>query len=341
MVKIISLGEIMLRLSPPDCKRFIQAEEFLLNYGGSELNTTIALNNLGHSTKFLTKLPENPIGDSAIANLKKYGIDTSFILRGGERIGIYYLEKGYSMRSSKVVYDRKNSAFSLSSAEEYDFDKIFLNANIFHLSGITAVLSKECAELSLMAIKKAKENGLLVSFDLNYRKNLWEDDVIEKQKNMSEIIKYVDICFGNPKDATRCLGYADGNDYENMEYLECINPVNMSKMVKKYGLKYLITSYRVGNSANKNNISSICSDGEKYYKSKEYEVEIIDRVGAGDALSAGFLHGILSGENTETSIEYAAISCAFKHSIQGDFNLLNENELREFMDEKNVGVIER
>ena len=204
MAKIVTLGEIMLRLSPPGYQRFAQASDFEINYGGAEANVAASLAQFGNDAAFVSKVPANAIGDAAVATLRKLGVDCSHIVRGGNRLGIYFLENGASVRPSSVVYDRADSAITKATADEFDFDAIMKDADLFHVSGITPVLSKTAAELTMTALKKAKEHGVTVSFDLNYRTKLWTEDIEGKQKMLSEMMPYVDICFGNARGVGCC-----------------------------------------------------------------------------------------------------------------------------------------
>ena len=209
MAKVVTMGEIMLRLSPPGYQRFAQASEFEINYGGAEANVAVSLAQLGHDVTYISKIPSNAIGEAAIATLKKSGVDCRYIARGGKRLGVYFLENGASVRPSNVVYARADSSINQASAEEFDFDQIFDGVDLFHVSGITPVLSEETARLTRIALQKAKEHGVTTSFDLNYRTKLWTEDITGKQKLLSDLMSYVDICFGNTRDAAKCLGYAE------------------------------------------------------------------------------------------------------------------------------------
>ena len=218
MAKVVTLGEIMLRLSPPGYQRFAQASDFEINYGGAEANVAASLAQFGNDAAFVSKIPANAIGDAAVATMKKLGVDCRHIVRGGKRLGIQFLENGASVRPSSVVYDRADSAITQALAEEFDFDTIFEGVDLFHVSGITPVLSDTAAELTMTALKKAKEHGVTVSFDLNYRAKLWTEDVEGKQKMLSDMMEYVDICFGNARDAAKCLGYTEeGIDFKGMK----------------------------------------------------------------------------------------------------------------------------
>lgn len=342
MSKVITLGEILLRLSPIGNERFIQTNSFEVNYGGGEANVAVSLANYGHDVSFVSKIPNNPIGDSAIATLRKFNVSCEYIVRGGERLGIYFLENGASVRSSNVIYDRANSAISTAKVNEFDFDYIFRNVDLFHVSGITTVLSNNTREITLEALKAAKRNNVLVSFDLNYRAKLWIDNINEKQAFMKSIMRYVDICFGNAMDASKTLGYSDGeNDFLNDNYGICINEENMKKVLRKYNFKYLITSNRVNRNASDNVYSAIACNEEVYYSSKKYDIHIVDRVGGGDSFAAGFLHGILKGYSMENSLEFAVAASALKHTIKGDLNLVSEKEVINLMESNEATLINR
>ncbi len=328
MAKIVTMGEILMRLSPPNYQRFSQAVNFDINYGGAEANVACSLAQLGHEVTYVSKVPENPIGDCAIQALQKFGVNCSHVVRGGDRLGIYYLENGASIRPSKVVYDRANSAVADAGAEDFDFDEIFRGADLFHVSGITPVISEKGARLTLQAMQSAKQYGVCVSFDLNYRSALWKEQIISKQKNMSDLMKYADICFGNALDAAKCLGYKDDDtDFFHCDYETCVNAENMAKVVKYYNLKYLITTLRNNISASENGWSAAVSDGYHRYQGKEYLLHIVDRVGGGDAFAAGFLHGYLIHKTMEESLEYGIAAAAIKHTIPGDFNYATINEI--------------
>ena len=342
MSKVVTLGEISIRLSPPGNERFIQATSFDINYGGGEANVAVSLANYGHDVIFISKVPDNPIGDCAIASLRKFNVNCDYIARGGKRLGIYYLENGASVRSSNVVYDRENSAISTASFNEFDFDSIFKNTDLFHISGITTVISRQAAEITIEALKSAKRNNVLVSFDLNYRSKLWMNDIEEKQKFMKNAMKYVDICFGNARDAAMVLGYSDGkSDFINGSYDICISEENMRKVLNRYNFKCLITSKRESKSASDNIYSAIVCKKDSFYSSKKYNIHIVDRVGGGDSFAAGFLHGVLREYSIEDSLEFAVAASAIKHTIKGDFNIASEIDVINIMKSPNNGLINR
>lgn len=342
MARVVTLGEIMLRLSPPEHQRFGQAVSFDINYGGAEANVAFSLAQFGHQVLYVSKIPANPIGDSAIQSIRKLGVDCSHIVRGGKRLGIYYLENGASIRPSSVVYDRADSSITEAKVEEFDFDVIFKGADLFHVSGITAVISEKAALVTLAAMKAAKRHGVCVSLDLNYRAKLWTEQVEQKQVFMSSLMEYVDICFGNALDATKCLGYKDEEtDFLNSDYSVCVSDENMAKVVKHYGLTYLITTLRNNVSASYNEWSAAISDGKKLYKGGEYHLDIVDRVGGGDAFAAGFLHGYLAGKSMGVALEFGIAAAAIKHTIPGDLNYISIDEVEALVEGGGKGRVVR
>ena len=302
----------------------------------------VSLAQLGHDVTYISKIPSNAIGEAAIATLKKTGVDCRYIARGGKRLGVYFLENGASVRPSNVVYDSADSSITQASAEEFDFDQIFDGVDLFHVSGITPVLSEETARLTRIALQKAKEHDVTTSFDLNYRAKLWTEDVKGKQKMLSELMPYVDICFGNARDAAKCLGYSeDGIDFINGDYTICVDETHMSNVVKAYNLKYLVTTLRNSISASDNGWSAAVCDGNTLYRGKQYDLHIVDRVGGGDSFASGFLHGITSGMSMEKSLEFAIAAAAIKHTIPGDINYIKEDEVLALMDSDGSGRVQR
>ncbi len=342
MAKVVTLGEIMLRLSPPTYTRLVQATSFDINYGGGEANVAASLAQLGHQVSFVSKIPSNAIGDAAVGSLRKLGIDCSHVVRGGDRLGIYFLETGASVRPSGVIYDRRSSAVSMADPSEFDFDSIFRGADLFHVSGITPVLSEQAASLTLEALKQAKAHGALVSFDLNYRAKLWADDVERKQERMREMMSYVDICFGNGRDAARCLGYSCPDcDLLNGDFDVCVDEIHMRRLLRHFDFKYLVTSLRHSSSASENGWSALVCSEDTFYKGRDYTLHIVDRVGAGDSFAAGFLHGFLSRMRVEQALEFAIAAAAIKHTIPGDVNYASEEEVLSLMYSDGSGRIQR
>ena len=324
-MKIVTLGEIMLRLSPVDKNRFVQADAFDVVYGGGEANVAVSLANYGHDAYFVSKLPKHEIGQSAVNSLRKFGVHTDYIVRGGERIGIYYLEHGASMRPSKVIYDRSDSAIALAKPEEFNWDEIFKDAKWFHFSGITPAISANGAMLTKAACIAAKKHGVTVSVDLNYRKKLWTPE--QAQKVMRDLMPYVDVCIGNEEDAELTLGFKPGGDVTkgelNHEGYERI----FREMQETFGFKYVATTLRESHSASDNGWSALIFDGKSFYYSKSYDIRIVDRVGGGDSFSGGLIHGLLTKKTQGEALEFAVAASALKHTIFGDYNLVDEKEV--------------
>ena len=342
MAKVVTLGEIMLRLSPPGYQRFTQADNFEINYGGAEANVAASLSQFGHHSLFLSKIPENAIGDAAISTLRSLNVDCDHIARGGKRLGIYFLENGASVRPSSVVYDRADSSVTKASVEEFDFDEIFKDAKLFHVSGITPVLSEDAKKLTFAALKKAKEHHVMVSFDLNYRAKLWTSGVKEKQQMLSEMMEYADICFGNARDAAKCLGYAeDGVDFINGDYSICTDEEHMRNVLNHYHFSYLVTTLRNSLSASDNGWSGAVCTSDDYYKGRDYMLHIVDRVGGGDSFASGFLHGILSNMGSRKSLEFGLAAAAIKHTIPGDLNYVTESEVLSMIESDGAGRVQR
>lgn len=326
MAKIITLGEIMLRLSTPGPKRFVQSESFDVFYGGGEANVAVSLANFGHDAYFVSKLPEHDIGESALQALARYNVNTSYIIRGGSRIGLYFLETGRSMRASKVIYDRAHSAIAEADASEFDFDQIFKDADWFHFSGITPALGPKAAELTKKALIAAKKAGVTVSVDLNYRKKLWTPE--EAQTVMKALMPFVDICIGNEEDAELVLGFKPKGIDVTQGHIDAEGYKDIFKQMKEtFGFKVIASTLRVSHSATKNGWSALLYDGESFYQSKHYLIEpIIDRVGGGDAFSAGLIHGLIHKKPQE-ALEFAVAASALKHTIPGDFNQVSIEEV--------------
>ena len=326
MSKVITLGEIMLRLSTPGNTRFVQSDTFDVVYGGGEANVAVSLANYGHEAYFVSKLPTHEIGQSAVNALRKYGVHTDHIARGGDRVGIYFLETGASMRPSKVIYDRANSAIAEADVADFDFDAIFEGADWFHFSGITPAISKKGAELTKAACIAAKKHGVKVSVDLNYRKKLWTP--AEAQAVMKDLMQYVDVCIGNEEDAKLCLGFEPKANVEAGEtnaegYYEIFK-----QMKEEFGFEIVCSTLRESFSATHNGWKALIYNGEEFYESKRYECNpIIDRVGGGDSFSGGLIHGLLTKPNQGEALEFAVAASALKHTIPGDFNLVSVSEV--------------
>lgn len=340
MAKVVTMGEIMLRLSTNGNSRFVQSNNFDVVYGGGEANVAVSLANYGHDAYFVTKLPAHEIGQCAVNSLRQMGVNTSFIARGGDRVGIYFLETGASMRPSKVIYDRAHSAISEATAEDFDFDAIFENADWFHWTGITPALGKNALQVIEQALISAKKHGVTVSVDLNYRKKLWTS--AEAQECMTKLMKYVDVCIGNEEDAEKCLGFKPGETDVTSGDLELDGYKDIfTKMKDKFGFKYIATSLRQSYSASDNGWSALAYDGDEFYRSKKYDIRIVDRVGGGDSFSGGFIHGLLKYGDYKKALEFAVAASALKHTIPGDFNLVSESEVETLMNGDASGRVQR
>lgn len=332
--KVVALGEIMLRLSPPGYQKVEQCQSFDAVYGGGEANVAVSLAQLGAKSSFVSKLPKNALGASAAQHLRKYGVMTDDIVYGGERLGIYFLEKGYSVRSSKVIYDRKYSSFSMSSLDDYDFDKIFEGAEWFHISGITPALNEELFRISKKALEAAKEKGITTSCDLNYRSALWSFE--EARKKMTELIPYVDVCIGiEPLQLLDENGKEMKDDLPKNPTIDDYRPF-IEELHKRYGIKYLALTKREQLSVNHNRLQAFLSDGKSIYESEKIDVEIVDRVGGGDAFSAGIVYTLLNKYEPQKAIDFAAACFALKHTIEGDANLVQLPDVEQFMEKKQI-----
>lgn len=338
--KVVTLGEIMLRLSTPGYQRFTQAESFDVVYGGGEANVAVSLANYGLDSYFVTKLPDNPLGHSARNHLRRFGVNTEFIQWGGQRLGIYFLETGASMRASKVVYDRAHSAIAEAAVDDFDFDAIFADAAWFHFTGITPAISAAGAELTEAACQAAKRHGVKVSVDLNYRKNLWTP--AEAQKVMTGLMKYVDVCIGNEEDAEKTLGFKPGTTDVTKGDLELEGYKSMFKELKEhFAFELVATSLRESMSASDNGWSALIYDGREFYQSRRYDIRIVDRVGGGDSFSAGLIYGLLEGMGQGDALEFAVAASALKHTIPGDFNLMELAEVQKLVQGDASGRVQR
>ena len=340
MGKIVTLGEIMLRLSPAGNYRFVQSESFQIFPGGGEANVAVSLANYGHTACFVSKLPSHEIGQIAVNALRRYGVKTEYISRGGDRVGLYYAETGASMRPSKVIYDRAHSAIAEADISDFDFDKIMEDADWFHWSGITPAISDKAAEIVRVACEAAKRHGVTVSVDLNFRKKLWTSE--KAISVMRSLMQYVDVCIGNEEDANMCLGYKPDADVEGGKtdaegYYEIFKG-----MMKEFGFKYVVSTLRESYSASHNGWKALIYDGKTFYESKHYDINpIIDRVGGGDSFSAGLIHGLLSYKDQTKALEFAVAASALKHTIPGDFNLVSTSEVESLAKGNANGRVQR
>ena len=316
----------MLRLSPNGNDRFIQAESFRVIPGGGEANVAISCANYGHDSYFVTKLPKHEIGQIAVNAMRRYGVNTEFIARGGDRVGLYYAETGASMRPSKVIYDRAHSAIAEAKPEDFDFDAIFEGADWFHWSGITPAISDASAECLRQACICAKKHGVKISVDLNFRKKLWTSE--KAISIMRPLMQYVDVCIGNEEDAELCLGFKPDADVEGGETNAAGYEGIFKQMKEQFGFEYVVSTLRESFSATHNGWKALIYDGKEFYQSKRYEINpIIDRIGGGDSFSGGLIHGLLTKKTQGEALEFAVAASALKHTINGDFNLVSVEEV--------------
>lgn len=340
MAKIVTLGEIMLRLSPEGNDRFVQAGHFRVIPGGGEANVAVSVANYGHDAYFVSKLPKHEIGQVAVNALRRYGVNTRYIARGGDRVGLYYAETGAAMRPSKVIYDRAHSAMAEADASDFDFDAIMEGADWFHWSGITPAISDKAAGITKLACEAAKRHGATVSVDLNYRKKLWTSE--KAISVMRSLMQYVDVCIGNEEDAQMCLGFKPDADVEGGK-TAAAGYYNIFKgMMKEFGFKYVVSTLRESFSASRNGWKALIYDGNDFYESKRYDIEpIIDRVGGGDSFSGGLIHGLLTKKTQGEALEFAVAASALKHTIPGDFNQVSVEEVESLAGGNTNGRVQR
>ena len=341
MSKIVTLGEIMLRLSPEGNDRFIQTDTLRVIPGGGEANVAVSLANYGHDSYYVSKLPQHEIGQIAVNALRRYGVKTDYIARGGDRIGLYYAETGASMRPSKVIYDRAHSAIAEADADDFDFDAIMKGASWFHWSGITPAISDKAAELVRLACEAARRNGVTVSVDLNFRKKLWTSE--KAISVMRPLMKYVDVCIGNEEDAELCLGFKPDADVEGGRTDAAGYEGIFRKMKEEFGFKYVVSTLRESFSATHNGWKALIYNGKEFYQSRRYDIDpIIDRVGGGDSFSGGLIHGLLKYNwDQAAALEFAVAASALKHTVNGDFNLVSEAEVLNLAEGNANGRVQR
>ncbi len=340
MNNVITFGELMLRLAPNGYLRFVQSEEFEATFGGAEANVCVSLANFGEHATFVTKLPDHEIGQMAVNSLRKFGVDTTKIVRGGNRVGIYYCEKGASQRPSKVIYDRANSSIAEASEEDFDWDKIFEGAKWFHFTGITPALSDGTAKITLAACKKAKEKGITVSCDLNFRKKLWTKE--KAGKVMGEICNYVDYCIANEEDAKDVFGIEAENSDINGGKLDKNGYISVAKrLTEKFNFKGVAITLRESFSANDNDWSGMLyTEGQAYF-SKKYSMHIVDRVGGGDSFGAGLIYSLVNNKSPLEAVEFAVAASCLKHSVEGDYNMVSVNEVESLSKGNGSGRVQR
>ena len=340
MKRIVTFGEIMMRLNPEGYLRFLHADRFEASYAGGEANVAVSLSNYGMDAAFVSKVPAHEIGQNAVNALRHYGVDTKDMVRGGDRLGLYFVEKGASQRPSKVIYDRAGSAIALAKPEDFDWDAIFEGADWFHWTGITPALGGNLPQICLEACKAAKAKGVKISCDLNYRKKLWSRD--KAKEVMSELVKYVDVCIANEEDAKDVFGIeAEGTDIDAGQ-LNHNGYISVAKQItEKFGCEKVAITLRSSISANDNDWAGMLYDGESYCFSKSYHLHIVDRVGGGDSFGAGLIYAILAGKDSQATIEFAVAASALKHSIEGDFNRVGVSEVEKLAGGDGSGRVQR
>jgi len=340
--RVVTFGEIMLRLKPLNFERFFQSPILEATFGGGEANVAVSLANLSMDAVYVTVLPQNDIGDACVAELRKFGVDTSLIQRGAGRMGIYFLENGANQRPSKVIYDRANSAIALAKPGDINWTKVFDGATWFHITGITPAISESAKELSLEAVKAAREKGLTVSCDFNYRKNLWKYGKSAKEV-MTELVKYVDIGVANEEDCQKSLGISVDVEVEKGE----LDTAQYEKLTKKVldqfpQMKMIAITLRESKNADNNGWSACLYDRDNFYVSRKYEItDIVDRVGGGDSFSAGLIYGLTMYENHADALNFAVAASCLKHSISGDFNRVSVSEVEKLMGGDASGRVQR
>lgn len=337
--KVICFGEIMARLNPEGFYRIRQADKFCVSYAGAEANVAVSLANYGEHPYLVSKVPAHDVGQSAVDAVRKYGVDTTYVLRGGPRLGVYYVEKGASQRSSKVIYDRAGSSIALANSSEYDWDTIFEGADWFHWTGITPALSAQCAKATLDACKAAKRQGITVSCDLNYRNKLWNKE--DACKVMENLMPYVDVCIANEEDAADVFDIREKNSDVTGGKLDKAGYISVAEQLKnQFQFSTVAITLRTSLSASTNKWAALLYD-EKAYFSKEYCIQIVDRVGGGDSFGGALIYALMHNFSSQNAIEFAAAASCLKHTIENDFNLISAEEALSLADGNASGRVQR
>ncbi len=339
-MKIVCFGELMLRLAPNGYYRFFQNDQMQATFGGGEANVAVSLANYGMDSVYVTKLPKHAIGQAAVDSLRYFGIDTSKIVRGGDRVGIYFLEKGASQRGSVCIYDRAHSAIAEAAPSDFDWDAIFEGADWFHFTGITPALGQNVADICLDACKAAKAHGVKISCDLNYRGKLWTRE--QARKTMTELCKYVDVCISNEEDAKDVFGIeAEGTDITGGKLNHDGYRSVAKQLADRFGFEKVAITLRSSISANDNDWAGMLYDGTDCFFSKSYHLHIVDRVGGGDSFGGGLIYALLNGKTSQQAIEFAVAASALKHSIEGDYNRVSVSEVEKLAGGDASGRVQR
>lgn len=342
-MKTITFGEIMLRLSPPGHRRFIQSQSFDVTFGGGEANVAVALANYGFESYFLSKIPRHEIGQACVNHLRRFGVSDRYIVRGGDRLGLYYLETGASQRGSKVIYDRAGSAVTTLTPEEADLDRVFDGATWFHWTGITPALGEQPRRTLVEVCKAARSAGARVSCDLNFRAKLWTEQ--EAQSVMRPLMEHVDVCIANEEDAEKSLGFTAGaSDVESGELDEAAYFSLARELKQQYGFDAVAITLRESFSASVNGWSAVLHDDRgcaEPQRSSRYEIQLVDRVGGGDSFASGLIAGLLKKDDSRDALEFAVAASCLKQTIPGDFNLVSTDEVEKLAKGSGSGRVER
>ena len=339
-MKVVCFGELMLRLAPEGRLRLLQEPKFEATFGGGEANVAVSLANYGEKAKFITKLPKNDIADAALRELKGLGVCVCGVVRGGDRMGIYYCEKGASMRPSKVIYDRAHSSISEATEEDFNWSEILEGVDWFHFTGITPALGDNVAAITKNALIEAKKRGITVSCDLNYRKKLWSKE--KAGKVMGELMKYVDICIANEADAEDVFGIKGATSDVEKGKLNAAEYESVAKqLVDRFGFKAVAITLRESISADDNNWAAMLYKEGKAMYSKKYAIRIVDRVGGGDSFGGGLIYGLNHYEDPQMALEFAVAASALKHTIEGDYNRVSVAEVESLIQGNASGRVQR
>lgn len=339
-MKVVSFGELLLRLSPDGHYRLFQNDRINSAFGGSEANAAVSLANFGVDSVYVTKLPDNAVGQAAIDSLRAFGVDTSHIVRGGERMGIYFLEKGASQRASLCIYDRKYSSFASARRGDFDWDEIFRGADAFHFSGITPALGDELTDICFDACLAAKKRGIKVFCDLNFRRSLWSRDIASE--TMSALCGFVDVLISNAGDALLLLE-PDTNEedtfFDPLDVLRYEEPVK--RLFDSFGFEKAAFTVRSSVSASENDLAGFIYDGIDFTATRTYNIKIVDRIGGGDAFAAGIIYSLLSGKDMRYAADFAVAASVLKHTIAGDLNRVSVEEIESLMNGDFFGAVRR